>query len=92
VHETQLVAHIMPAKTQILIRKRDKLKASALEAGKLAVAERLLADQQHLVASNLEVLADDLTVQVTAADAEISVAVDGLAIGLKAGHSDPTSA
>lgn len=54
-----------------LTLKRDKLKTSAAEASKLAHVERQLADQQHLVAHNLERLASDLTSQVKIVDAEI---------------------
>ena len=61
----------MTTNVQNLTRKRNKLKASATEASTLAQAERKLADQQHLVAHNLEVLADDLVGQVNAVDAEI---------------------
>jgi hypothetical protein len=61
----------MTGPTQNLTRKRNKLKASATEASALAIAERELADQQHLVAHNLERLADDLSDQVKAVDAEI---------------------
>jgi hypothetical protein len=61
----------MSTNAQNLTRKRNKLKASAVEASTLAHAERELADQQHLVAHNLERLADDLSDQVKAVDAEI---------------------
>ncbi|UJW85672.1 hypothetical protein [Devosia sp. SL43] len=66
----------MTTATKDLTRKRNKLKASATEASTLAQAERVLADQQHLVAHNLERLADDLTVQVTAVEAEIKAIED----------------
>ena len=61
----------MSSNAQNLTRKRNKLKASAKEASTLAQAERELADQQHLAARNLELLAEYLTDQVTAVEAEI---------------------
>jgi hypothetical protein len=61
----------MPMTTQNLLLKRNQLKASATKATKLAAAERSLADEQHLVAQNLECLAEDLTVQVIAVEAEL---------------------
>jgi|GEM_PF-1694792 hypothetical protein len=61
----------MTTNAQSLNLKRNKLKASAAEASTLAQAERMLADQQHEVAHNLELLAEDLTVQVTAVEAEL---------------------
>lgn len=49
---------------------KDPLKDFATRASKLAVAERILADQQHMVALDLKVLADELTDQVTAVETE----------------------
>ena len=69
----------MKSTNRNLAKKRDKLKKSAKVATVLAAAERALADQQHLAASELENLADDLHAQVVAAEAEISeVQVSGL--------------
>ena len=53
----------MPTTTRDLKRKQDKLQTSATEAASLARAERVLADQQHSVAHNLELLAEDLRVR-----------------------------
>lgn len=54
-----------------LTRKRKELAESAQTATDLAVKERRLADEQHLVAHQLETLADDLSEQVSAVEAEI---------------------
>jgi heme oxygenase len=68
----------MTSNTESLTRKRNKLKASAAVASTLAHAERELADQQHLVAHNLERLADDLSGQVKTVEAELkSIENDG---------------
>lgn len=61
----------MPTNTRTLTRKRNQLQNSAAEASTLAQAERVLADQQHSVAHNLELLADDLNEQAIAVEAEI---------------------
>lgn len=64
----------MNLNVQNLTQKRNKLRTSARNASTLAVAERELADQQHLVAHNLEILAEDLADQVTAVEVEIRAA------------------
>lgn len=61
----------MQMTTRSLAAKRDKLKGSAKAATKLAQTERSLADEQHLVASQLEILADGLDEQVIAIEAEL---------------------
>jgi len=60
--------------TRRLLEKRNKLKAAAQEASRLAGTERALADNQHLAASMLEHLADDLAHQVVDVDTELSAA------------------
>jgi hypothetical protein len=57
-----------------LLKRRDKLSATALEASRLATTERTLADNQHLAASMLEHLADDLASQVVEVEVEIRAA------------------
>jgi len=61
----------MPKSAQNLTKKLDKLKMSAKVATKLAVSERLLADQQHSAARELEILADGLDRQVVDIQVEI---------------------
>jgi hypothetical protein len=55
----------------VLTQKRDDLAAAAQTAIDLASKERTLADEQHIVAHQLENLADNLTDQVVAAEAAI---------------------
>jgi hypothetical protein len=54
-----------------LTQKRDDLAAAAQTAIDLASKERTLADEQHIVAHELEKLADNLTDQVVAVEVAI---------------------
>lgn len=65
----------MPTSARSLLQRRNKLNATALEASQLASTERSLADNQHLAASRLERLADDLANQVIDVETEIRQAV-----------------
>ena len=58
--------------TRNLAAKRDKLKKSAKAATTLAHSERLIADEQHALAGQLEVLASGLDEQVSAIEAEMA--------------------
>ena len=80
----------MPTTTRDLKRKQDKLQTSATEAASLARAERVLADQQHSVAHNLELLAEDLSDQAVAVEAEIE-AIETKASESKASETKASS-
>lgn len=61
----------MKTTEQNISQKSNILKASAKQVATLALAERKLADQQHLLAHRLEILADDLNEQAAEVEGEM---------------------